>query len=151
MLTVRVRVMVFKATFNNISVISWRSVLLVEETGENYWPIASHWQTLSLNFVSSTPRLSGVRTHNVGGDRHWYKCWNMTSIHKIKLDNYVFYREKGYCWYSFLSRYWRYIKRWTTARRTTIVSRWTTNIVPPQRQFSTTTQLRTSSSTCSTI
>ena len=28
-----VMVMVFKATFNNISVISWRSVLLVEETG----------------------------------------------------------------------------------------------------------------------
>jgi hypothetical protein len=33
------RVKVFNATFNNISVISWRSVLLVEETGvpgENY-------------------------------------------------------------------------------------------------------------------
>jgi hypothetical protein len=29
----RVRVMVFNATFNNISVIVWRSVLLVEETG----------------------------------------------------------------------------------------------------------------------
>jgi hypothetical protein len=28
-----VRVMVFNATFNNISVILWRSVLLVEETG----------------------------------------------------------------------------------------------------------------------
>ena len=28
-----VRIMVFKVTFNNISVISWRSVLLVEETG----------------------------------------------------------------------------------------------------------------------
>jgi len=31
--------MVFKATFNNISVISWQSVLLVEETevpGENH-------------------------------------------------------------------------------------------------------------------
>jgi hypothetical protein len=26
--------MVFNATFNNISVISWRSVLMVEETGE---------------------------------------------------------------------------------------------------------------------
>jgi hypothetical protein len=26
-------VMAFNATFNNISVISWRSVLLVEETG----------------------------------------------------------------------------------------------------------------------
>jgi hypothetical protein len=44
--------MVFNATFNNISVISWRSVFLVEETGvsgENHWPAASHWQTLSHN------------------------------------------------------------------------------------------------------
>jgi hypothetical protein len=28
--------MVFNATFNNISIISWRSVLLVEVTGENH-------------------------------------------------------------------------------------------------------------------
>jgi hypothetical protein len=28
--------MVFNATFNNISVISWQSVLLVEETEENH-------------------------------------------------------------------------------------------------------------------
>ena len=37
--------MVFNATFNNISYISWRSVLLVEETrgpGENHQPVASH-------------------------------------------------------------------------------------------------------------
>ena len=37
--------MVFNATFNNISVISWRSVLLVEETGapgENYQSAASN-------------------------------------------------------------------------------------------------------------
>ena len=36
--------MVFNVTFNNISVISWRSVLLVEETGvpkENHRPVAS--------------------------------------------------------------------------------------------------------------
>ena len=42
---IRVRLMVFNATFNNISVISWRSVLLVEETGvtgENHRPAASH-------------------------------------------------------------------------------------------------------------
>jgi len=39
--------MVFIATFNNISVISWRSDLLVDETGENHRPVASHWQTLS--------------------------------------------------------------------------------------------------------
>ena len=45
-----VRVLVFNATFNNISVISWLSVLFVEETGVprvNNWPVASHWQTLS--------------------------------------------------------------------------------------------------------
>ena len=30
-----VRIMMFNATFNNISGISWQSVLLVEETGEN--------------------------------------------------------------------------------------------------------------------
>ena len=33
--------LVFNATFNNISVISWRSVLLVEETGENHRPVVS--------------------------------------------------------------------------------------------------------------
>jgi len=34
--------MVFNATFNNISVISWQSVLLVEETGvpgEDLWQV----------------------------------------------------------------------------------------------------------------
>jgi hypothetical protein len=37
--------MMFNATFNNISAISWQSVLLVEETGvpgENNRPVASH-------------------------------------------------------------------------------------------------------------
>jgi len=37
--------MVLNATFNNIPVISWLSVLLVEETGvpgENHRPAASH-------------------------------------------------------------------------------------------------------------
>ena len=41
----RVRVMVLSATFANISAISWRSYLLVEETrvlGENHRPAASH-------------------------------------------------------------------------------------------------------------
>ena len=53
-----VRVRVFNATFNNITVISLRSVLLVEETGvpgENHRPVATHWQTLSHNVVSSAP------------------------------------------------------------------------------------------------
>jgi len=39
---IRVRAMVLNATFNNISVISWLSVLLKEEKGENDRPAASH-------------------------------------------------------------------------------------------------------------
>ena len=64
--------MVFNATFNNISVILWWSVLLVEETGVIWYfephsnrPVASHLQTLSHNVV-----LSGIRTGNVSGDSH---------------------------------------------------------------------------------
>jgi hypothetical protein len=64
-------VMVFNATFNNISVnILWRSVLLVEETGvpeENHRPAASHWQTLSHN------RKWTILS--------WYKC-------SVKIDNF---------------------------------------------------------------
>jgi hypothetical protein len=51
--------MVFDAAFNNISIISWQSVLLVEEIGvpgENHRPAASHRQALSHNVVSSTHR-----------------------------------------------------------------------------------------------
>jgi hypothetical protein len=52
----------FNAISNNISVISWRSISLVEESGEpgeNHRPAASHWQTLSHNVVSSTHIFSG--------------------------------------------------------------------------------------------
>jgi hypothetical protein len=44
------RFMVCNASFNNISVISWRSVLLVDKTelpGENLRPAVSHWQFVS--------------------------------------------------------------------------------------------------------
>jgi hypothetical protein len=69
--------MVFNATFNNISVISCRSVLLVVETGVpggNHRPAASHEQTLSHTIVSRTPRLSEVRTHNF--DYFRFLRWN---------------------------------------------------------------------------
>jgi hypothetical protein len=62
---------VLNATFNNTLVISWRSVLLVEETGgpgEDHRPVASHWQTLSHNVVSSTPRHErGSNSHLIRG------------------------------------------------------------------------------------
>jgi uncharacterized protein (UPF0262 family) len=43
--------MVFNATFNNISVISWRSVLLVEKTGVNHRQIMLYRVHLTLNEV----------------------------------------------------------------------------------------------------
>jgi hypothetical protein len=49
--------MVFNSTFNNILVISWWSVLLVEETGvpgKNHWDVASLGQTLSQNTTQKT-------------------------------------------------------------------------------------------------
>jgi len=42
---IRVRFMVFNVTFNNISVISWWSVLLMDETGvprENHRPVTCY-------------------------------------------------------------------------------------------------------------
>ena len=55
--SVWVRFMRFDAPFNKTSAISWRLILLVEETGvpsENYRLVASHWKNVSHNVVSST-------------------------------------------------------------------------------------------------
>ena len=48
--------MVSNDTFNNISVISWRSVLLVGKPGENYRSVASRCKTLLHSVVSGAPR-----------------------------------------------------------------------------------------------
>ena len=56
-----VRAVALNATFNYISVVSWRKVILVEDTTVH---------TSSHNIISSTPQLSGVGTHNVMRDRH---------------------------------------------------------------------------------
>jgi hypothetical protein len=67
--------MVFNATFNNISVISWWAVLLVEEARvpcENCRPAVSHWQTLSHNVVHLTPCITRHLWINIL-NIWWYK------------------------------------------------------------------------------
>jgi hypothetical protein len=65
------RVIVLNTTFNNISVISWQSVLSLEETGvpgENHWPAASQWQTLwhksCIEYTSTWAGFEVYPTHN---------------------------------------------------------------------------------------
>ena len=62
------RVMVFNATVNNNSVISWWLALLLEKTKvhrKNHRPVASHWQTLSLNVVSSKTFKNIIADKNI--------------------------------------------------------------------------------------
>ena len=47
-----------------IVVVSFVFVCCFYLAGETHRPAASHWQTLSHNVVSSTPRMNEVRTHN---------------------------------------------------------------------------------------
>jgi hypothetical protein len=82
----------------NISAISRRSVLLVEETGlygEHHRPVARHWQTLSHNVISSTPcheRGSNSRCQ-VPICRIKFEIWLACQLKFVQLMQQKFYNH----------------------------------------------------------
>ena len=83
-----------KIHFNNISVISWRSVLLEKETGgpgENHRSVASHWQTLSHNVVHLALRDSNTQ------HQWWYTL--ITGV--VVNPNTIYIYNSNTVWFNF--------------------------------------------------
>ena len=75
-------IMVFNATFNNISVISWRSVLLVEEPGgpgENHRPVESHWQIYHIMVYRVHLPINRIQTQNLSSNRNQLHRYHTTT------------------------------------------------------------------------
>jgi hypothetical protein len=105
--------MVFNATFHNISVISWWSVLLMEETrvsGENHRPAASHGQTWShIHGHTKKPPGTGNNAHCIGILFKSNFCRNynghrVRTGHGILEKSWIFYIYHDWCLVSSTSK-----------------------------------------------
>jgi hypothetical protein len=74
-------------------------------------PAASHWQTLSHTVLSCTPFPSGIRTHNVSGDR---QRLHMEFLIQLPYNH----GYDGPCWNSIVSRHDKYAKKWKSKNTT---------------------------------
>ena len=95
-----VRIVVFKATFNSNSVISWRSVLLVEETNRSTWwkpPACKKSLTnLSHNVVSSTPcHERDSNSQSTECKSHYNVVLLKRNYKRKKITNYIFWLEES--------------------------------------------------------
>jgi hypothetical protein len=115
--------MMFNATFNNISVISWQSLSWRRKPNraqrDNHQPVASHWQTISHNvvlgqqFSSCYPLL--IFTRFIGTVSN-SKEWNITPWYRLLT---LFFRVIGTLsnskewnitpWYRLLTLFFRVI------------------------------------------
>ena len=89
--------MMLNSTFSNISIISWWSVILVDETGipgENHRPTASHWQSSSYHALS-TPHLSGIR--RICNISEWCNLFDL----KAYISDKIKYTAMLLAWYLF--------------------------------------------------
>jgi hypothetical protein len=88
--------MVFNATFNNISVISWRSVLLLVETGvpgENHRSVANHWHIWS-HMMLYRVHLACSYIFKNGGTSWQAPCMEQDDLHfRIIRSTYSFLWE----------------------------------------------------------
>jgi hypothetical protein len=84
----RVRVIVFIATFNNISAIAWLSVLLVKETrvpGENHRPAGNKYYDPNPQTSFNKCRVSNHRNHVNGNIERKENHYTKTKIRVMQI------------------------------------------------------------------